>query len=102
MLYDASVGPDAALEPLSLVMKGEQLPARTRWRGIPARGVVEPRPEPEPEPDLEPEPATVRLPVAPRDRLLPAPRSSGPDAATTWLPRPTPRDARGRDPRRVA
>ena len=36
VLYDASIGPDAALEPLSLVMKGEQLPARTRWRGIPA------------------------------------------------------------------
>jgi carbonic anhydrase/acetyltransferase-like protein (isoleucine patch superfamily) len=39
VLYDASVGPDAALEPLSLAMKGEQLPALTRWRGIPAEGV---------------------------------------------------------------
>jgi non-ribosomal peptide synthetase-like protein len=40
VLYDASVGPDTALEPLSLVMKGEQLPGRTRWRGIPAEGVA--------------------------------------------------------------
>ena len=40
VLYDASVGPDAALEPLSLAMKGEQLPALTRWRGIPAEGVL--------------------------------------------------------------
>ena len=40
VLYDASVGPDAALEPLSLVMKGEHLPARTRWRGIPAEAAA--------------------------------------------------------------
>ena len=40
VLYDASVGQDAALEPLSLAMKGEQLPVRTRWRGIPAEGVL--------------------------------------------------------------
>jgi non-ribosomal peptide synthetase-like protein len=39
VLYDSSIGPDAALEPLSLAMKGEQLPALTRWRGIPAEGV---------------------------------------------------------------
>lgn len=40
VLYDASVGTDAALEPLSLVMKGEHLPENTRWRGIPAEGVA--------------------------------------------------------------
>lgn len=40
VLYDATVGPGAALEPLSLVMKGEQLPARTRWRGIPAEAAA--------------------------------------------------------------
>ena len=40
VLYDATVGPDAALGPLSLVMKGEQLPARTRWRGIPAEAAA--------------------------------------------------------------
>jgi non-ribosomal peptide synthetase-like protein len=41
VLYDASVGEGTALEPLSLVMKGESLPAHTRWRGIPAEGVAE-------------------------------------------------------------
>lgn len=40
VLYDATVGPEAALEPLSLVMKGEHLPARTRWRGIPAEAAA--------------------------------------------------------------
>jgi non-ribosomal peptide synthetase-like protein len=40
VLYDATVGDDAALEPLSLVMKGEQLPGETRWRGIPAEAVA--------------------------------------------------------------
>ncbi|WP_300014096.1 Pls/PosA family non-ribosomal peptide synthetase [Pseudonocardia sp.] len=40
VLYDASVGSDAALEPLSLVMKGERLPEATRWRGIPAEAVA--------------------------------------------------------------
>jgi non-ribosomal peptide synthetase-like protein len=39
VLYDGKVAAEAALEPLSLVMKGEQLPERTRWRGIPAEGV---------------------------------------------------------------
>jgi non-ribosomal peptide synthetase-like protein len=36
VLYDSTIGAGTALEPLSLVMKGEQLPAGTRWRGIPA------------------------------------------------------------------
>lgn len=40
VLYDAGVGAGAALEPLSLVMKGEQLMPATRWRGIPAQGVT--------------------------------------------------------------
>ena len=40
VLYDSAVGADTALEPLSLVMKGEHLPAGTRWRGIPAEGVA--------------------------------------------------------------
>ena len=40
VLYDASVGQDTALEPLSLVMKGEHLPASTRWRGIPAEAAA--------------------------------------------------------------
>ena len=40
VLYDGDVAAEAALEPLSLVMKGEHLPAGTRWRGIPAEGVA--------------------------------------------------------------
>lgn len=37
VLYDAEVGPGASLDSLSLVMKGETLPAASQWRGIPAR-----------------------------------------------------------------
>lgn len=36
VLYSASVGDDVQLGPLTLVMKGETLPARTRWEGAPA------------------------------------------------------------------
>ncbi|GAA4700576.1 non-ribosomal peptide synthetase [Pseudonocardia yuanmonensis] len=60
VLYDAAVGEGTALEPLSLVMKGESLPAHTRWRGIPAQGVAEePAADPitEPVPTLRPAPA---------------------------------------------
>ncbi|MFI9724045.1 Pls/PosA family non-ribosomal peptide synthetase [Streptomyces sp. NPDC052396] len=37
VLYDARVGAGAVLDALSLVMKGENLPSGTAWRGIPAR-----------------------------------------------------------------
>jgi non-ribosomal peptide synthetase-like protein len=37
VLYDATVEAGARLDGLSLVMKGESLPAETRWHGIPAR-----------------------------------------------------------------
>jgi non-ribosomal peptide synthetase-like protein len=37
VLYDSNVGDDVHLDALSLVMKGESLPAGTSWRGIPAR-----------------------------------------------------------------
>ena len=37
VLYDTELAAGAELEALSLVMKGETLPAGTRWRGIPAR-----------------------------------------------------------------
>ena len=40
MLYDAVVGDRVALEPLTLVMKGEHLPPGTRWRGITAQVVT--------------------------------------------------------------
>jgi non-ribosomal peptide synthetase-like protein len=40
VLYDARLAAGAVLDPLSLAMKGESLPAGGRWRGIPA-GPVE-------------------------------------------------------------
>ncbi|MGW0042063.1 Pls/PosA family non-ribosomal peptide synthetase [Rhodococcus sp. NPDC003348] len=39
VLYDAIVGPHAELGALSLLMKGDELPADTRWEGIPAQAV---------------------------------------------------------------
>ncbi len=40
VLYDAEVGADAQLGDLSVVMKGESLPAGTNWEGSPARIVA--------------------------------------------------------------
>ena len=37
VLYDAEIGADATLGDLSVVMKGESLPAGTAWEGSPAR-----------------------------------------------------------------
>ncbi len=37
VLYDTRMEPDSNLNSLSLLMKGETLPAGTRWEGIPAR-----------------------------------------------------------------
>jgi non-ribosomal peptide synthetase-like protein len=39
VLYDAEVSAGASLDSLSLVMKGETLPAESCWRGIPARAL---------------------------------------------------------------
>ncbi len=39
VLYDAEVGARASLDALSLVMKGESLPAESQWRGVPARSL---------------------------------------------------------------
>jgi carbonic anhydrase/acetyltransferase-like protein (isoleucine patch superfamily) len=36
VLYGAQVGDGAQLGPLTLVMKGEQIPAGTLWHGLPA------------------------------------------------------------------
>ena len=36
VLYSAEVGDDAKLGPLTLVMKGEAIPAGTVWHGCPA------------------------------------------------------------------
>ncbi len=41
ILYNAHVGENARLGPLTLVAKGERLPAGTRWEGSPARPVRE-------------------------------------------------------------
>ncbi|GAA1027322.1 MULTISPECIES: Pls/PosA family non-ribosomal peptide synthetase [Amycolatopsis] len=38
VLYDSVVGSEVSLGSLSLLMKGEHLPAGTRWHGIPAQG----------------------------------------------------------------
>ena len=37
VLYDAELAEDAVLGDLSVVMKGETLPAGTSWEGSPAR-----------------------------------------------------------------
>jgi non-ribosomal peptide synthetase-like protein len=39
ILYDSEVSVEAKLDPLSLVMKGENLPELTHWRGIPAERI---------------------------------------------------------------
>jgi len=36
VLYDSNVGKWAQLGPLTVVMKGESLPAHTQWCGAPA------------------------------------------------------------------
>jgi non-ribosomal peptide synthetase-like protein len=38
-LYDSRMEADSSLDDLSMLMKGETLPARTSWRGSPARRV---------------------------------------------------------------
>ena len=35
VLYDSRMGEGAALGPMSLLMKGEVMPAGSRWHGIP-------------------------------------------------------------------
>jgi non-ribosomal peptide synthetase-like protein len=42
ILYDTQVGEDARLGPLTLVAKGERLPAGTHWEGSPAKAVRAP------------------------------------------------------------
>lgn len=41
VLYGSDVADDVGLAPLSLVMKGESIPAGTRWAGVPAQPAVE-------------------------------------------------------------
>ena len=40
VLYDSKVGDFARLRPLTIVMKGESIPAHTEWEGAPAVPVV--------------------------------------------------------------
>lgn len=44
VLYDTVIGDHARLAPLTIVMKGESIPAHTEWEGAPASPVVQPRP----------------------------------------------------------
>jgi len=37
ILYDSVIGAGGAVDAMSLIMKGEHVPARTAWQGIPAR-----------------------------------------------------------------
>jgi non-ribosomal peptide synthetase-like protein len=36
ILYDTRIGDYARIEPLTLVMKGEQIPSNSMWQGAPA------------------------------------------------------------------
>ncbi len=40
MLYDTKVGDYAVLRPLTIVMKGEGIPAHSEWEGSPAVPVM--------------------------------------------------------------
>lgn len=40
VLYDTKVGDYARLRPLTIVMKGESIPANTEWEGAPAVPVI--------------------------------------------------------------
>jgi serine acetyltransferase len=40
VLYDTKVGDYARLRPLTIVMKGESIPAHSEWEGAPAVPVV--------------------------------------------------------------
>ncbi|SFM81373.1 non-ribosomal peptide synthetase terminal domain of unknown function [Pseudonocardia ammonioxydans] len=74
VLYDAVVGPGVRLEPLSLVMKGEHLPAGGRWRGITAQPVTDAAPEPDDRTAAVDPEGTVVLP-----RVLPEQRTGRAD-----------------------
>jgi carbonic anhydrase/acetyltransferase-like protein (isoleucine patch superfamily) len=37
VLYDCRMAEESILDDLSLMMKGESLPAKTHWQGIPAQ-----------------------------------------------------------------
>ena len=46
MLYDTHVGDYAQLGPLTVVMKGETIPANSAWIGAPAEPAARPRRRP--------------------------------------------------------
>ena len=37
ILYNTKIGENAGVDPLTLIMKGEEIPSNSNWRGIPAR-----------------------------------------------------------------
>ncbi|WP_085911253.1 MULTISPECIES: Pls/PosA family non-ribosomal peptide synthetase [Pseudonocardia] len=77
VLYDAVVGAGVRLEPLSLVMKGEHLPAGTRWRGITAQPVSDP-----PAPAQLPVPVPVPAAATPVEQTV---RTAAPDVQRTTV-----------------
>jgi hypothetical protein len=92
VLYDAVVGSGVALEALTLVMKGEHLPAGTRWRGITAQvvtAVAEPATGDAPAGAVDPD-------LAEATRVLPQV-----DPGTTRLPTVLPAVAPASDPGRT-
>ncbi|MDX2155666.1 MAG: Pls/PosA family non-ribosomal peptide synthetase [Hyphomicrobiaceae bacterium] len=46
VLYDTVIGPWSRIDPLSVVMKGETIPASSRWSGAPCRRVAVTEPTP--------------------------------------------------------
>lgn len=40
VLYDSAVGENTFVDALSLIMKGEHIPANTEWRGVPAEPIA--------------------------------------------------------------
>lgn len=44
VLYDTQVGDFARIGPLSIIMKGETIPAHSSWHGAPAQTITEPAP----------------------------------------------------------
>jgi carbonic anhydrase/acetyltransferase-like protein (isoleucine patch superfamily) len=41
VLYDSLLEPGVAIQPMSLIMKGERVPQATSWQGIPASRVYD-------------------------------------------------------------
>ena len=69
ILYDTRIGDFARIEPLTVVMKGEHIPAHTAWAGAPAERVPVPA-EPQRITQEVPLPASSAAPATPRAASL--------------------------------